>query len=102
MDDLKVIAETVQKKFGKKILSLEEIRGDITLLVSADSIVDVCEFLRDDPATRFDLLIALTAIDFWPNEPRFHMVYELFSLESKLLLGLRVPIAGEKPWERGL
>jgi NADH-quinone oxidoreductase subunit C len=97
MDDVKAIAEAVEKKFGDKVLSLVEMRGEINLLINADSIESVCEFLRDAPETKFDLLMALTAIDFWPEEPRFHLVYELFSSERKLVLGLRVPVTGDAP-----
>jgi NADH-quinone oxidoreductase subunit C len=97
MEEVKTIAKAVQQKFGEGVLSLEEFRGETNLFVKAELIEDVCEFLRDDPGTKFDLLIALTAIDFWPDEPRFHLVYEFFSLESKALLGLRVPLSGETP-----
>ena len=33
--------------------------------------------LRDHPDLRFTLLAELTAVDFWPREPRFELVYLL-------------------------
>ena len=40
--------------------------------------------LRDRPELRFALLAELTAVDFWPREPRFEVVYLLVSLEHRL------------------
>lgn len=97
MSDIKAIAETAQNTFGESIISLEEFRGELNLVVKSDSIQQVCEHFRDDQDGKFYLLIALTAIDFWPEEPRFHVVYELLSLENNMILGLRVPLQGENP-----
>jgi NADH-quinone oxidoreductase subunit C len=97
MSEIKAISEATQKKFGESIISLEEFRGEVNLVLKADSIINVCEYLRDNSEAKFDLLIALTAIDFWPAEPRFHVVYELYSHKLKKILGLRVPLAGVDP-----
>lgn len=97
MTDVKEIAEAVQKKFGTEILSVEVFRGETTIFINPESLESVCKFLRDDAATKFDLLAALTATDFWPDEPRFHLVYELISLKDNLILGLRVPVPGDSP-----
>jgi len=72
MDDVRAIAEMIKKVFGESILSIEEVHGEVNLVVDAGSIPKVCELLRDDPGAEFDLLIALTAIDYWPGDPRFH------------------------------
>ncbi len=48
----------------------------ITLQVPAAAIAKICQWLRDDPALRFDLLYDHTAID-WPAENRFELVYLL-------------------------
>lgn len=97
MDKVKTVAETVINKFGTDVVTAVEFRDEVHLIVGPASIVPVCEFLQQEGETKFDLLIALTAIDFWPEEPRFHVVYELFSLDSNISLGLRVPLMGEAP-----
>jgi NADH-quinone oxidoreductase subunit C len=97
MDDIKAIADLVKREFGEKILSIDEFRGEFNLSVDAGSISQVCQFLRDNPDTKFNFLAALTAVDFWPEEPRFRVVYELYSQENKVILGLRVLVFGEDP-----
>jgi NADH-quinone oxidoreductase subunit C len=97
MEEIKAIADLVKREFGEKILSIDEFRGELNLSVEAGFIAQVCQFLRDNPDTKFNLLAALTAVDFWPEEPRFHVVYELYGLENKVMLGLRVLVSGEDP-----
>ncbi len=57
-------------------------------------IVEVCQFLRDDHDLSFNLLAALTAVDYWPKEPRFAVIYQLYSMEHRVFVGLRVPLQG--------
>ena len=65
-----------------------------TLIISADALVDICQSLRDDFG--FNMLSSLTAVDYWPDgDPRFHAVYQLYSIEENITLRLRVPVSGE-------
>ena len=49
----------------------------------ATTLPAVARALRDHPDLRFNLLAELTAVDFWPREPRFEIVYVLVSLEHR-------------------
>ena len=49
----------------------------------ADNLVEVMTWLRDDPEQRFDYLANLTAIDWTEREPRFDMVYNLYSISHR-------------------
>jgi NADH-quinone oxidoreductase subunit C len=73
-----------------------EFRGDVTLMIPAEKIVDACRLLRDDFA--FDMLPVETAVDYCPQtEPRFHVVYILYSTTTHTYLTLRAPVGGENP-----
>ncbi len=65
-----------------------------TLVVARERIVDVCKALHDTPSLRFECL-DLTAVDFWPGEPRFQVVYHMASLEHGQRLRLKVYLPGE-------
>lgn len=74
----------------------ETFRGEITLFVTPEQIVEACRKLRDEFG--FNMLSSLTAVDYWPaEEPRFHAIYQLYSVEGKITLRLRVPVPGENP-----
>lgn len=89
--------QNIVNKLGEK-LSVEsyEFRGDINIIVNAEAIVKLSEMLRDDLG--FDVLVNVTAVDYWPQqEPRFHLIYLLRSQKENLILTLRVPLDGNFP-----
>jgi NADH-quinone oxidoreductase subunit C len=65
-----------------------------TLAVAREQIVAACTALRDTPSLRFTCL-DLTAVDWWPGEPRFQVVYHMVSFERAQRLRLKVALPGE-------
>ena len=57
-----------------------------TIRVPAASLVEVCRGLRDDADLGFVLLADVTAVDWWPREPRYEVVYHLSSMTERLRL----------------
>jgi len=89
---IEAIVETLQKRFGA---TAEEFRGEAHVFVGAERIAEALRLLRDQH--RFELLSAMTAVDYWPEQsPRFHVVYQLSSLANNLTLQLRVPVNGNR------
>lgn len=94
MDDkLHPVASALTDRFKAEVT---EFRGQVTALISPEHLVAACQTLRDEHG--FDLLEAETAVDYWPEmEPRFHVVYQLYSISKHIRLGLRVPVSGANP-----
>src|SRR2546428_5820435 len=67
-----------------------------TLVVAAGDLPAVARALREDPVLQFDSLAELTAIDFWPREPRFEVVYLLVSTERRARLRMKVRLAADQ------
>jgi len=73
-----------------------EFRGQARVIVAPDRIIEAARTLRDKHG--FDMLAALSAVDYWPQrEPRFHVVYEFKAIAKKLRLEVRVPLNGDEP-----
>ena len=70
-----------------------------TVYVPADRLVETCRALRDTPSLAFNLLIEVTAVDFFPRAPRYEVVYHLVSIPNRerLRLKVRVPDGGTLP-----
>jgi NADH-quinone oxidoreductase subunit C len=68
-----------------------------TIYVSRDDIPALAMALRDQPALAFDFLAELTAVDYWPKEPRYELVYVLVSIANKLRLRMKVRLAADDP-----
>jgi NADH-quinone oxidoreductase subunit C len=70
---------------------------DHTLYLPAERIVEVCTFLRDDPALDFAMLSWLGGVDLLPRQPRFEVVYHLLSIQHAARLALKVALDEESP-----
>jgi NADH-quinone oxidoreductase subunit C len=70
-------------------------RSELTLLISPHRIVPVCEFLKI--ARQYRFLSDITAVDWYPAEPRFEVVYHIYSHEHKQRLRLKSKVSGEHP-----
>ena len=82
--------DLLQPELGNDYLGLSEFRGEKIVRVAPNSIVRACKFLRDLDVLKFDLLNLLTAVDYWPGEPRFAVDYRLVSMKTYEWIGLRV------------
>ena len=74
-----------------------EFRGEVTIYVWAPRLRTICEFLRDTPDLNFKYLSDVTAVDLYPAEPRFEVVYHLRSLVPHAKLRLKVCLPGDNP-----
>jgi NADH-quinone oxidoreductase subunit C len=70
-------------------------RGELTLEIARQKIVNVCRFLRDE--LRFVRLSTVTGVDWYPEEPRFEVVYHLHSLDRNERLRLKCRVPGSDP-----
>jgi NADH-quinone oxidoreductase subunit C len=69
--------------------------GQMTLEISPDKIRAVCGYLKQEQ--RFERLSSVTAVDWYPAEPRFEVVYHLHSLARNERLRLKCRLAGDAP-----
>jgi NADH-quinone oxidoreductase subunit C len=90
------------ERFGPSLLETHAHRGDHTGMVAREAVLDVLRFCRDDPALAFDMLMDLTAVDFFKypgreDGPRFEVVYHLYSLRHNHRLRLKVRVSEDDP-----
>jgi NADH-quinone oxidoreductase subunit C len=92
------VLSTLKKLHGDAILETGSYVGDEMALVDRDHALDVLRTLRDEPSLRFNMLTDLTVVDWQGQDPRFEVVYHLYSLEHKHRLRIKVG-AGESEAE---
>jgi NADH-quinone oxidoreductase subunit C len=68
--------------------------GHATLLVLPARIVEALTWLRDEAG--YQLLRSVTAVDYLPQRPRFHVVYHLARVPAAVLAG-QVTVTAEDP-----
>ena len=70
-------------------------RGELTLEIAPGQIAGVCHFLKHEQ--RFVRISTITAVDWYPEEPRFAVVYHLHSPERNQRLRLKCRLPGANP-----
>ena len=70
-------------------------RGELTLVIRPDRIRSTCELLKVRRGYRF--LSDVTAVDWYPSEPRFELIYHLYCHERHERLRLKCRVSGEQP-----
>ncbi len=83
----------LRTRFPDAITGVAEFRDEITITVSRDAIVPVCQFLRDDPDLAYYFLVDLTSVDYAEHpqkQARFAVVYLLHSYKNNERIRLKV------------
>jgi NADH-quinone oxidoreductase subunit C len=86
-------ADKLTERFTDAVQEVSEAHGEVTLVVSREQIVDICRWLKEDVDLRYDLLMDIGGVDYLGREPRFEVVYHLYSVphNRRLRLKVRVP-----------
>ncbi|MBL7974811.1 MAG: NADH-quinone oxidoreductase subunit C [Candidatus Kapabacteria bacterium] len=70
-----------------------EHHNQLSVIVGRSEIVDVLRELRDNPLTKFEQLIDITAIDWLKNkQDRFEVVYFLYSISNKARVRIKIAV----------
>jgi len=72
-------------------------REELTVWIEKGSIREACAILRDHPECPFNYLCDITAVDWYPSEPRFEVVYHLLSIPKKERVRLKAKLDGSSP-----
>jgi NADH-quinone oxidoreductase subunit C len=92
---LRQLADRLQEHFATGFVKAVEWRGDLAVTVTRDTLHEVAQFLRDDPAMDFDYIVHVSSVDWPDDEERFEVVYEFYSIRKRhrIRLKTRVPEA---------
>jgi NADH-quinone oxidoreductase subunit C len=83
-------ADALRERLGDAVLSVTRFRGEVTVVVTPDRIVEACRFCRDEQD--FDYLSDLTCVDWLDRDPRFEVVYHLNSMKHWQRLRLKTGV----------
>lgn len=88
----KKLIDFVNKHFGDEVIDSHSRLGNDTVVVERARLPEIIERLRDDDATQMNMLRAITCVDYLHREPRFEVVYILYSIAKKHMLTVRVVV----------
>ena len=82
--------ESLSRSFAEKIQHKTEFRDETTCLIASSDLREIAAFCRDK--LLFDYLIDITSVDNFGEEPRFEIVYHLYSMPHAAHLRLKVNV----------
>ena len=86
--------DRINSKYKGVILDSHDFRGDQTITVQKNVLIELFKFLRDDPSLDFKFLMDLTAVDYLNRKDnRFEVVYHFYSLKHNHRLRVKVPVS---------
>lgn len=92
------IAEKIKEIFPEEVLDIREFRGQVTVTLKKERILDVCRYLHDEPDLFFDYLRDVCGADYLgKKEKRFEVVYHLYSIKHRHAVRIKAEVAGDKP-----
>jgi NADH-quinone oxidoreductase subunit C len=86
------VLEKLKAHFSDAIESVNEYRGELTVVVKKSSIKNISLFLRDDAELRFDSLRDVCGADYYRPDERFEVIYNLYSIPNNFRLRLKVRV----------
>lgn len=84
-------AIALDEKLAGAIIDAKRSCDEVTLVIDPARLEQVCRLLKQE--LNFERVSSITAVDWWPQEPRFEVVYHLHSLRRNARLRLKIKLA---------
>ena len=92
MVETNLAVKKLKEKFPASVSEVKTFREEMTLTVSKKDLFEICKFLYSDPDLQYHFLTDLCGVDFFPEAPRFEVVYHLYSLKNNQRLRLKTKV----------
>jgi len=89
------LVASLSRLFGEKIEGKTEFRGETTFTIARAHLREVAQFCRGELS--FDYLLDISSVDNFGEEPRFEVVYELYSMALATHLRLKLRVSEDDP-----
>ena len=92
MTEINLAVKKLQEKFPASVSEVKTFRDEVNVTVQKKDIFEICKFLYSDPDLQYQMLTDLCGVDFFPESPRFEVVYLLHSMKKQQRLRLKVKV----------
>lgn len=85
------------EQFGEDLFRAAEHRGELSVTVPKERILEVVSFLKDEPTLRFSMLKDLCVVDWNRRKERFEVIYNLWSIDNSFRLRVKCFVEERNP-----
>ena len=93
---MKQAVTLLETKFPEEVVEVLEYRGETTVVVKPERMVEICTALRDGHDTGCKYLSMIAGMDYRPASPRFGVVYTLYSHKHHTRITLKTLLADDQ------
>jgi NADH-quinone oxidoreductase subunit C len=97
MGEEHIAVRKVQEALPDAIQSIGTFRDETWIVVARERLLDVCKFLKEDPELAFDFLSFVCGVDYYPSQPRFEVVYQLYSTKHHHRFRVKTKVPEDDP-----
>jgi len=90
------LVNILKEKFEDQLLQVEQLYDFLTITLKKDRIIEIIEFLYQNPETKFQFLTTLFAVHY-PEQKAIAIVYQLHNLVSNDRVRLKIYLPEESP-----
>jgi NADH-quinone oxidoreductase subunit C len=84
-----LVLPKLNEQFGGDGLTYAEHRGELSVSVPRERLVELVRYLKEEPALRFDFLKDVCAVDWNRRRERFELIYNLWSIDNSIRLRVK-------------
>ena len=95
MSNLGSLVEGLKEKFPQAVEETVHFRDEYTVRIAREHLLEVSRFLKEDPEYGFNFLSDLCGVDYMGREPRFEVVYHLYSMDHMHRRRMKVSLSEE-------
>lgn len=95
MEETEILTK-LKNKFPQQIKDTYVSLGMEVAIIDKNFLFEIMSFLKEKPQD-YALLLDLTCVDYLGEEPRFEMVYHLFSLTTNRRLRIKARVSEKEP-----
>jgi NADH-quinone oxidoreductase subunit C len=92
MAEMNLAVKKLQEKFSASVLEVKTFRDEVNVTLQKKDIFEICQFLYSDSDLQYQMLTDLCGVDFFPESPRFEVVYLLYSMKNQQRLRLKIKV----------
>ena len=91
------VLSSLKTRFPDSIIDSSTPWEQLTIVIKPDSLLNIADFLKDEPGLKYDFLEDLCGADYPHRSDRFELIYHLYSKENNHRIRLKVPLKGKNP-----
>jgi NADH-quinone oxidoreductase subunit C len=92
-------AAALRERFADAVLRVDVVWGETTVYIPPQRVLEIVQWLHDDPSQRYDYLSDVTAVEYRDLELPIEVVWHLRSLPYRRFLRLKAQLPKNGPLE---